>query len=433
MFKRYLKFIFLIAILLNTSRAEIALGLQTAEELNRQIQNTNSEIEKLDAQIKVYQDQINKTHEVGNTLKNVISELTLTRTKLQAQVTQTTKKITLTSTVINSLDKTIDEKEEEIAKLKESIKASLNSIYQNGNSTFIESLLSEERITLSDEIYASESINQSARNLMLELGNVRTVLEKNKSQKELEKNNLTKLKNKLDLDKKSVEVVKKEKDTLLKETKNKESEYQKLLIEQQKKRDAFEQDLSNYESQLKFILNSKLLPNAGSGVLAWPLDNVLITQLFGKTSSSKRLYVSGSHSGVDFRAPVGTEVKAMANGTVIGAGDTDLYCKGASFGKWVYIDYHNGLSSTFGHLSVISAKAGDKVKAGDVVGLSGNTGHSTGPHLHVTVYASQGAGVKTIPSLSCAGKTFTMPIAPVNAYLDPMLYLPGTTFSMYKK
>ncbi len=433
MFKRYLKFIFLIAILLNTSRAEIALGLQTAEELNRQIQNTNSEIEKLDAQIKVYQDQINKTHEVGNTLKNVISELTLTRTKLQAQVTQTTKKITLTSTVINSLDKTIDEKEEEIAKLKESIKASLNSIYQNGNSTFIESLLSEERITLSDEIYASESINQSARNLMLELGNVRTVLEKNKSQKELEKNNLTKLKNKLDLDKKSVEVVKKEKDTLLKETKNKESEYQKLLIEQQKKRDAFEQDLSNYESQLKFILNSKLLPNAGSGVLAWPLDNVLITQLFGKTSSSKRLYVSGSHSGVDFRAPVGTEVKAMANGTVIGAGDTDLYCKGASFGKWVYIDYHNGLSSTFGHLSVISAKAGDKVKAGDVVGLSGNTGHSTGPHLHVTVYASQGAGVKTIPSLSCAGKTFTMPIAPVNAYLDPMLYLPGTTSSMYKK
>lgn len=433
MFKRYLKFIFLIAILLNTSRAEIALGLQTAEELNRQIQNTNSEIEKLDAQIKVYQDQINKTHEVGNTLKNVISELTLTRTKLQAQVTQTTKKITLTSTVINSLDKTIDEKEEEIAKLKESIKASLNSIYQNGNSTFIESLLSEERITLSDEIYASESINQSARNLMLELGNVRTVLEKNKSQKELEKNNLTKLKNKLDLDKKSVEVVKKEKDTLLKETKNKESEYQKLLIEQQKKRDAFEQDLSNYEAQLKFILNSKLLPNAGSGVLAWPLDNVLITQLFGKTSSSKRLYVSGSHSGVDFRAPVGTEVKAMANGTVIGAGDTDLYCKGASFGKWVYIDYHNGLSSTFGHLSVISAKAGDKVKAGDVVGLSGNTGHSTGPHLHVTVYASQGAGVKTIPSLSCAGKTFTMPIAPVNAYLDPMLYLPGTTSSMYKK
>ena len=433
MFKRYLKFIFLIAILLNTSRAEIALGLQTAEELNRQIQNTNSEIEKLDAQIKVYQDQINKTHEVGNTLKNVISELTLTRTKLQAQVTQTTKKITLTSTVINSLDKTIDEKEEEIAKLKESIKASLNSIYQNGNSTFIESLLSEERITLSDEIYASESINQSARNLMLELGNVRTVLEKNKSQKELEKNNLTKLKNKLDLDKKSVEVVKKEKDTLLKETKNKESEYQKLLIEQQKKRDAFEQDLSNYESQLKFILNSKLLPNAGSGVLAWPLDNVLITQLFGKTSSSKRLYVSGSHSGVDFRAPVGTEVKAMANGTVIGAGDTDLYCKGASFGKWVYIDYHNGLSSTFGHLSVISAKAGDKVKAGDIVGLSGNTGHSTGPHLHVTVYASQGAGVKTIPSLSCAGKTFTMPIAPVNAYLDPMLYLPGTTSSMYKK
>ena len=123
----------------------------------------------------------------------------------------------------------------------------------------------------------------------------------------------------------------------------------------------------------------------------------------------------------------------MGSGTVIGTGDTDIYCKGASFGKWVFIKYDNGLSSTFGHLSVISSTAGQKVKTGDVVGLSGNTGHSTGPHLHVTVYASQGSDVKTVPSLSCNGKTFIMPIAPVNAYLDPMLYLPKISSNMVKK
>ena len=175
-----------------------------------------------------------------------------------------------------------------------------------------------------------------------------------------------------------------------------------------------------------------MLPSEGSGILAWPLDKVFVTQLFGKTVAAKRLYTSGSHSGIDFRASIGTPVKSMGNGVVVGTGDTDVYCKGASFGKWVFIKYDNGLSSTYGHLSVISSKAGQKVSTGDVVALSGNTGHSTAPHLHVTVYASQGADVKTVPSLSCNGKTFTMPIAPVSAYLDPVLYLPKLSASMIK-
>jgi murein DD-endopeptidase MepM/ murein hydrolase activator NlpD len=228
-------------------------------------------------------------------------------------------------------------------------------------------------------------------------------------------------------------VTKKEKDSLLTETKNKESNYKKILADRQKKRDAFEKELQNYETQLKFILDPSLLPPEGSGVLAWPLDTIYVTQLFGRTVAAKRLYTSGSHSGVDFRAAVGTPVKSMGTGVVVGTGDTDIYCRGASFGKWVFIKYDNGLSSTFGHLSVISSVAGQKVKAGDVVALSGNTGHSTGPHLHVTVYASAGAEVKTVPSLSCNGKTFIMPIASTKAYLDPMLYLPKVLSSAIKR
>ncbi|MBP6908661.1 MAG: M23 family metallopeptidase, partial [Candidatus Pacebacteria bacterium] len=119
-------------------------------------------------------------------------------------------------------------------------------------------------------------------------------------------------------------------------------------------------------------------------------------------------------------------------GTVLGTGDTDIACKGASFGKWVFIKYDNGLSSTYGHLSVISAKNGDRVEAGDVVGLSGNTGSSTGPHLHVAVYASEGVNVATVPSKSCGGKVFTQPIAALSAYLDPALYLPPITKNMVK-
>jgi murein DD-endopeptidase MepM/ murein hydrolase activator NlpD len=429
---KYLNFILIFTILATFSVPRFSLAAASATELNQQIADTNKQIEKLNAQIKAYQDQIDKTHEVSTTLKNAISELTLTRSKLIKQVEQTTSKIKLAGSVINKLDATIDEKEKEIEMLEESLKASLYDIYQSDNSTFLESLLSENTVTFTEEVYARESINRSAEVVMNDISNVKDALEESRVKKQVEKDNLTKLKNKLDQDKKVIEVVKKEKDTLLKETKNKEILYQKLLLEQQKKRDAFEKDLRDYESQLKFILNPSLLPKAGSGVLSWPLDKVFVTQLFGRTVAAKRLYVSGSHSGVDFRASTGTEVKAMASGTVMGVGDTDKFCKGASFGKWVFIKYNNGLSSTFGHLSVISATVGQNVSAGDVVGLSGNTGHSTGPHLHVAVYASQGSEVRTVPSLSCAGSTFVMPIAPVTAYLDPLLYLPSTTGDMFK-
>jgi murein DD-endopeptidase MepM/ murein hydrolase activator NlpD len=165
---------------------------------------------------------------------------------------------------------------------------------------------------------------------------------------------------------------------------------------------------------------------------------VLITQRFGKTVDAKRLYVSGSHSGVDFRASVGTPVYAVADGVVEGTGDTDQTCYKASFGKWVFIRHNNGLSTAYGHLSLIKVSEGARVKKGDLIAYSGNTGHSTGPHLHLTVYASygvdggEGARVTERPSEACKGAVYRMPLAPTNAYLDPLLYLPSATTSMFK-
>jgi murein DD-endopeptidase MepM/ murein hydrolase activator NlpD len=157
------------------------------------------------------------------------------------------------------------------------------------------------------------------------------------------------------------------------------------------------------------------------------VDNVRITQRFGKSVAAKRLYVSGSHNGVDFGAPIGTAVKATADGVIAGTGDTDLTCRGASFGRWILIKHINGLATTYGHLSVIGVSSGQTVKRGDVIGYSGNTGYSTGPHVHISVYPANAVRVENRPSASCGGKVYNMPIAPIDAYLDPMLYLPSNT------
>jgi murein DD-endopeptidase MepM/ murein hydrolase activator NlpD len=85
------------------------------------------------------------------------------------------------------------------------------------------------------------------------------------------------------------------------------------------------------------------------------------------------------HRGVDFRAPMGTPIKATNSGRVILVGD-HYYA-----GKSVYIDHGLGVISLYFHLSKIKVLSGQEVKKGDVIGLSGKSGRATGPHLHFSL------------------------------------------------
>ncbi|MEI3851747.1 MULTISPECIES: M23 family metallopeptidase [Ensifer] len=85
------------------------------------------------------------------------------------------------------------------------------------------------------------------------------------------------------------------------------------------------------------------------------------------------------HAGIDFRATVGTRIRAAAPGTVTNAGLTGGY------GNMVEIDHGNGVSSRYAHLSAVLVKVGDQVTEGEVIAKSGNTGRSTGPHLHYEI------------------------------------------------
>lgn len=85
------------------------------------------------------------------------------------------------------------------------------------------------------------------------------------------------------------------------------------------------------------------------------------------------------HAGLDFRAPSGTPIHASGGGKVVEAGWVGGY------GRMVEIDHGFGLTTRFGHMSAINVAVGDTVGIGDVVGLVGSTGRSTGPHLHYEV------------------------------------------------
>lgn len=112
--------------------------------------------------------------------------------------------------------------------------------------------------------------------------------------------------------------------------------------------------------------------------LTRPLAHAAITSGFG-VRSDPFLGEPAIHTGIDFRAATGTAARATAGGTVISAD----YAGG--YGNMVEIDHGNGVTTRYGHLSRIDVTVGQVVAKGAVIGETGSTGRSTGPHLHYEV------------------------------------------------
>lgn len=109
-----------------------------------------------------------------------------------------------------------------------------------------------------------------------------------------------------------------------------------------------------------------------------PINGGRLTSNFGKRAAPKK-GASTYHKGVDWATPTGTPVYASCGGTVTKAG------WGSGYGYVVYINHEDGRQTRYGHLSKVLVSAGQKVKQGDKIALSGNTGVSTGPHLHFEI------------------------------------------------
>ncbi|MEV1082061.1 M23 family metallopeptidase [Streptomyces sp. NPDC050211] len=110
-----------------------------------------------------------------------------------------------------------------------------------------------------------------------------------------------------------------------------------------------------------------------------------------------------THSGQDFAVPSGTVVKAAHGGTVVKAGGNGAG-DGPAYGNAVVIKHGNGTYSQYAHLSKINVKAGQIVKTGQRIALSGNTGNSSGPHLHFEVRTTANYGSAIDPVAFLRGK-----------------------------
>lgn len=402
------------------------------DKLKGEIEDRNSRLLEIEREIQAYQAELQKVGAEKSTLQGAINELELERKKVEADISYTQNRIGATDLEISKLDIEIENTESSILENKDAISELIRRLHETDDQSLIESLLQYENLSeFWNNIEELTQIRGVMSDEIKSLVSLKTLLEEKHEDNSKKRNELVDLKEQYTDQNYVLTSNKAEKNELLEVTKNEEAEYQQLLRDREAAREQIIKELRDFESQLQFILDPSSIPAPGTPVFNWPLENIVITQLFGGTEFAKNnssVYGGRAyHPGVDFSASRGTKIFAPLSGTVRATGDTDAFPGCYSWGKWTLIDHANGLSTLYAHQSVVSVSPGQAVSTGDVIGYTGNTGYTTGPHLHFTVYAKAGVSIRRFNEIkavtSCGAAT--TPVAATDAYIDPLLYLPA--------
>lgn len=440
-----LAFSFLVAFSLIGALVPSDVFAQTEQEIKSQIDEHAQRIKDLEKEIAEAERQRTILNGQSQTLQTAIKSIDITRRQTTSQIDLTKNKISSTNLKLEELSYNIEDTEQLIALDKRTIEQSIRNMAEAGDVSLVEQVFAAGNLTEAwTAVDDATSLNTALRANVANLSKAKDELSNQKQDVDAKKNELTSLASDLTTQKRSLDVAKSEKDKLLAQTKNQESVYQDLITRKQAERKLFEQALSSLENSLASV-GQGAAPASQTGVLAWPYSSTFanscagksgalgnihcITQYFGNTAfatANSQIYNGSGHNAIDIGMPVGTPVNSALSGTVFGTGNTDSIPGCYSFGKWVVVKHSNGLATLYSHLSTINVSKGEAVSTGQTLGLSGMTGYATGPHLHFGVYASAGIQIMTLgqyrgATTPCANAT--MPVAPKDAYLNPMSYL----------
>jgi len=398
------------------------------KDLQNQIDVKSAEIQRLNAEIKATDVLVKGAGKEATSLKKTLANLEASRKSLETQIAQARLQIRATEGTINNLENSIRATTKQLAVRRGMVAETVRLLAEEDATSPVLNFFGYASM---GEYWAYEqALEDLQKNLTLriiEAKQTKTVLDRDKSIQEAERARLTNYSTQVEDKKKIAEATSAEKQSLLKATQSKQEIYQKLLIEKQKEKEAVEAELLAYEAQLTFTLDPTSIPAPGTKVLRWPTDSRTLTQYFGDTAFSRTraaVYNGKGHNGIDIGISIGTPLYAASDGIVRGFGNTDVSCKGASYGKWILVDHAFNMSTLYAHLSLVSVTEGQKVQVGDLIGYSGNTGYTTGPHLHFSLFAQKGVTITSLQSKVRGCGRYTLPVASFTSYLNPIQYLP---------
>ncbi len=334
----------------------------------------------------------NKVAEAGkrkNELKTQLSGLTNDLSALQKQISLLDSQIEAQQDEIDAqeellgeltqmiADKTIEleESERQQAEQYAQLRSRLRYMVEHGTTSSLSILLSSD--SFSDFLNRYEIIRQISlrdENLFEQLKAIRdkVLTEKQEledTKKEAEDTKLQMEANKAELEA-QMEAKRKQMDSIQLAQKNVKDAYAAMIETEDELMAQYKKAAAEYAAQSTYV----------GGTFMWPLPagNNVVTCKYGMRThpiTGKRKL----HTGVDLRAATGTKVYAANKGTVTPSGYS------SAWGNYIIISHGGGITTLYAHMSKRSVSKDDKVKQGDIIGYSGNTGYSTAPHLHFEI------------------------------------------------
>ena len=327
------------------------------------------------------QEAEDKKDEVTAEKNSVLDDIS----ELNAQISEYEDDIDELQTKISDLKDSIETKEKEIKELEEENKERekllvnrLIAMYEKGQTTYLDILLSSDDITsFISGYYRVEEIAQADQEVITSILEKQEETQEVKDDLEKEKKEVDEAKKKVESKNEKLQVAKKAKQAKVNNLSAEEKELQQTI-------DEFEEAIKDAQKEIEEAGNNASsgggYEGSFEGVLDWPLSYSynIITSVFGYRDSPTA-GASSNHGAVDIAVSY-VPVYAPASGKVIIA----RWLSG--YGNYVMIDHGNGYYTGFGHLSGYSVSQGQTVSRGQQIATSGNTGISTGPHLHYEVY-----------------------------------------------
>lgn len=336
-------------------------------------QGVVSEKEKLKDIQRKLEIKRQKLKEAKKKEQNSLKKLYLIKRELtttQRSLYNTSKNLSSTEQKITKLSKELTERKLELLYKIKMLKKRIVETYKNGKVNYWDLLISAANMSdfINRSYFFSKLIDNDVK-LVNEITDIYNSAIENKRNLIDKKNEMQRLVRSIYTEKNKISERQKDEKKLYAQLKYRRKEYEKQILELEKSSRELERViLSKTKKKTKF---------RGSGSFDWPIRG-RITSRFGY----RRHPLWGGrhlHTGIDIAAPYGDPIRSSDTGEVIFTGWWDGY------GKAVVIDHGRNLSTVYAHLSRIYVKVGERIGKGQILGLIGSTGYSTGPHLHFEV------------------------------------------------
>ena len=367
--KRKIVSIFLMVILLLTVTMP-AIFAQTAQERKQELENKLDDVK--DAKQEVTTQKNSVLDEIGE-LDSQIEEYETEITKLNKKITDLKKSIDKNEKEIKKLEKEFKEKEEAFVER-------MVAIYEDGQTTYLDMLLSSDNIvSFISSYYMISELAEADKAMMDSIQQQKSKIEETKKQLENEKQEIVTSKSKIEEKTKTLNNAKSSKQSKVNSLTAQEKKLQAQI-------DEFNSAIKEAQKEIdKAIKNSSGYQGSFSGTLSWPVSTSsygynIITSGYGRRDQPTA-GASTSHKALDIGISYQT-VYAPADGYIVTAGWQSGY------GNFIMIKHSNSLYTCYGHLSEYKVSSGQTVTRGQAIAVSGNTGVSTGPHLHFEVRTS---------------------------------------------